>query len=305
MTNLSSKGKVKVGVGVGILFILIVLVLNSLVKIPAGFVGVVYSPNGGVRDTVLTQGWHLVNPMNRVTEYTVSIEQVMLSDSSREGSTHDESFSVGTSDTKKIKINFMYSYRFDPSRVTDIFNNYRGLDGKTVEVAHIRGRVKTAVEEITSTFTLMEVYGTEVNKVNSAILDHLRSKFSKEGIIFETAGITERSVDKNTEDAIQKRVNNIQELESLKIDSEKAVVKAKNSLIDAEGKKAVGIIEAMTIAERRMIDAQSIADANAIIQKSISKDLLELKSIEKWNGVLPEVMTGNNSGTLMNIDLSK
>ena len=37
-----------------------VTVMVCLERIPAGYVGVVYSMNGGVQDELLTQGFHLV-----------------------------------------------------------------------------------------------------------------------------------------------------------------------------------------------------------------------------------------------------
>ena len=36
-------------------------------KVPAGYVGIVYSMNGGISDDVLTQGWHIVSPTKEVT----------------------------------------------------------------------------------------------------------------------------------------------------------------------------------------------------------------------------------------------
>ena len=48
-------------------------------RIPAGYVGVQYSVNGGVQDEVLTQGWHLVSPTKKVTLYSVATETFVMS----------------------------------------------------------------------------------------------------------------------------------------------------------------------------------------------------------------------------------
>lgn len=71
---------------------------NNNLKTPAGYVGVVYSPNGGVKENALNQGWHFVNPLYKVTEYTVATEQAYLSRDSKEGSKDDDSFYIPTSD---------------------------------------------------------------------------------------------------------------------------------------------------------------------------------------------------------------
>ena len=47
-------------------------------KVPAGYVGIVYSMNGGISDEVLTQGWHIISPTKEVTLYSIGIEQSYL-----------------------------------------------------------------------------------------------------------------------------------------------------------------------------------------------------------------------------------
>ena len=92
------KGKI------GAFFLAIVMVVGlfgcviCLEQIPAGYVGVVYNMNGGVDGEVLTQGWHLVAPSKRVTEYSIGLEQSYLTADEQGDSKHDESFKVPTSD---------------------------------------------------------------------------------------------------------------------------------------------------------------------------------------------------------------
>ena len=47
-------------------------------RVSVGNVGVVYSA-GGVEDEVLTQGWHLMNPLKSVKQFPVSQQQLVLS----------------------------------------------------------------------------------------------------------------------------------------------------------------------------------------------------------------------------------
>ncbi|MGL5744311.1 MAG: SPFH domain-containing protein [Cetobacterium sp.] len=281
--------------------VITILLFLSLVKIPAGFVGVVYSPNGGVKSEVLNQGWHLVNPMHKVTEYTIAVEQVILSDNPREGANVDESFLIGTSDNNKIKVNFVYSYRFDPDKVVDLFNMYRGKDGKTLELTIIRGQVRTMVGEVSAKYAMMEIYGADIARVNDHILKYVQEKFEGTGIVFTYAAIVDRRVDRATEEAINTRIKNIQELANLKIDSEKAEITAKNNKIEAEGRATVSKINATMAAEIEIINATAKAEANEILSKSLTKDLIQLKTIEKWDGAVPKVSSGGTS--LINVGI--
>ena len=93
--------------------IVIIVALFSAVlcleRIPTGYVGVVYSMNGGVQEEVLTQGWHLVAPTKKVKEFTIGNEQLVLSKDARDGSEGDDSFSVATADNANIDISFQMS----------------------------------------------------------------------------------------------------------------------------------------------------------------------------------------------------
>ncbi len=60
---------------VGVALVLIVILAFLMIaRIEPGFAGVVYSPSGGVEEDVLNQGWHIIAPFKRVTEYPVSTE---------------------------------------------------------------------------------------------------------------------------------------------------------------------------------------------------------------------------------------
>lgn len=63
-----------------------VCVARCVEKIPVGYEAVVYNINGGVSGETLDTGWHVVSPMKKVKNFTISNEQIILSKDSREGS---------------------------------------------------------------------------------------------------------------------------------------------------------------------------------------------------------------------------
>lgn len=104
-------------------------VVKSLTKIDTGKVGVVYSMDGGVKDETLPQGYHFINPLWEVKQFTIGNEQLVLSKDSREGSPNDDSFNVATSDDANISISFQMSYRYQPDRVVETYKKFKGMDG--------------------------------------------------------------------------------------------------------------------------------------------------------------------------------
>lgn len=90
----------KVGAAfVGVVIIAgLLFVAKSTVKVPAGYVSVLYNINGGVKDKVLTQGWHFKAPTTKATMYTVGLEQSYLTASDKGDSPDDDSFSASSSE---------------------------------------------------------------------------------------------------------------------------------------------------------------------------------------------------------------
>lgn len=123
------KGKIgAIILGIVMAFCLIACIV-CLEKIPAGYVGVVYNMNGGVDGEVLTQGWHLVAPTKKVTQYSIGIEQSYLTAEDKGDSPKDESFNIPTSDGKTVRVNIEFSYRFDEARVSETFAMFKGKSG--------------------------------------------------------------------------------------------------------------------------------------------------------------------------------
>lgn len=277
-------------IAVGLILLgVIVLFVTTLTKIPAGYVGVVYSPNGGVKEKTLSQGWHMVNPLYKVTKYTIATEQAYLSKDSREGSYDDDSFYVPTSDGKLVNIDVEYSYRFNPEMVTEVFTRFRGRSGEEIQKNFMRGKIKTWVSEVTSEFNVLDIYGSKRTELNNLVYKHVEKNFQPYGIIIESINITRIGLDEATEKAIQARVNAQQELERQKIEKEKAIIEAEKKAIEEEGRKKVMLIKASAEAEKILLEANAQAEANEKISKSLTKELVEYEKIKRWNGKLPQI----------------
>lgn len=257
-------------------------------RIPAGYVGVQYSVSGGVKDEVLTQGWHLVSPTIKVTEYSVATEQLYMSQEERGGSAGNQNFDVICKDGK-MNIDFEMSYSFDPDNVSKVFEKYRGMDGQEVVDSVVRGKIKTKVSEVTSQYTVLEAYQEKKAELNNEITEVLRDYLAEFGINVESANITRASVDTSIESAITERSRVAQELEVEKMNQEKAKLQAETDLIEAEGQHKVMIEK-----------AQADADAYRIKSEQIDDKLLQKWLIDKWDGKLPAV--SGESGLMLDVN---
>lgn len=270
-------------------------------RVPAGYVGVVYNMSGGVDGEILTQGWHVVSPTKKVTTYSIGIEQSYLTSVKKGDSPNDESFNTPTSDGKTVKVNLEFSYKFDADRVAETFVMFKGRSGEDVKDTFIKPKIVAWTQEITANYPVTDLFGDKRTEINEDLDVYLKNKFEPYGIIIDTVNFTDISVDDETAEAIQRKVNAQQELEL-------AEIEAKTAKINAEKEKEVALITANkekeveeVNAEKVLIAAEAEAEANRIISESLTPELIEKMQIEKWNGAYPKVV---GDGTAIITDLT-
>lgn len=287
------KGKIgAVVLGFIIVVVLIVLLFCS-VKVPAGYVAVQYDMNGGIRNEILSQGWHIVSPTVKTTLYSIGIEQSYLSAEDVGDSDEDESFSTPTADGKSLIVDLEFSYKFDEERITDTFTRFKGQSGEDVKNTFIKPKVKAWTQEVTAKYPVTDVFGDKRQELNEELDVYLKEKFYEYGIIIDTVNFTRIDTDAETQAAIQKKVTAQQELELAQIESQTAKVQAEKdkeiAAIEAERKLIAAEAEANAI----IIAAEAEAEANRKIAQSLTPELIEKIKYEQWNGELPQVQGSN------------
>lgn len=288
------------GIATAVIIALVVIVLFvCTVRIPAGYVGVVYNMNGGISDRTLTQGFHVISPTQNVTTYSIGIEQSYLTASKDGDSNDDESFEVPSNDGKGLTVDMTFTYRYDADRVADTFTRFKGQSGKDVKNSFIKPNIMSWTKEVTAKYSVIDLLGDKRATLNSELTDYLKQKFEPYGIVIESVSLINIDPDEETRSAVQKKVNAQQNLELAKIEQQTANV-------NAEKEKEVAITKAnqeketaQINAEAKLIEAQAQADANRLISQSLTPELIRQQMYDKWDGKLPTVQAGNDSSVIV------
>ena len=288
------------GIATAVIIALVVIVLFvCTVRIPAGYVGVVYNMNGGISDRTLTQGFHVISPTQNVTTYSIGIEQSYLTASKDGDSNDDESFEVPSNDGKGLTVDMTFTYRYDADRVADTFTRFKGQSGKNVKNSFIKPNIMSWTKEVTAKYSVIDLLGDKRATLNSELTDYLKQKFEPYGIVIESVSLINIDPDEETRSAVQKKVNAQQDLELAKIEQQTANV-------NAEKEKEVAITKAnqeketaQINAEAKLIEAQAQADANRLISQSLTPELIRQQMYDKWDGKLPTVQAGNDSSVIV------
>lgn len=267
MSRIGKVGAVAVGV---VLFLVLVILVICIEKIPVGYEGVVYSMSGGVQDETLQQGWHLVSPTKKVKTFTISNEQLILTQDKRKDSEKDESFRVATSDNASIAISFQMSYRFIPDQVVNTYKKFKGMDGESIVNNRVKTVLKSTISEVTTDYSLMDLYSGNRSEINSRITAYLNDKFKDQyGIEVLDASVIDVHPDEQLKMAINNRIEAQQKADQARAEQETARVEADTALIKAQNEAEIQITKA---------DAE--AQANQKLAQSITPELIAMKEAE-------------------------
>lgn len=263
----SRKKGSNVGKGLGLLVTLGVVAVIGLVafliifvsKIDEGNVGVVYSINGGVQEETLSPGWHVVGATDRVLEYPV-----------RTQNKNYDSLAVATIDGKTIYMPVSLNFSVDPAMASSVYKKFGSVPIDDLVEGYIKTRVNDALRQTVSDYTVIETFGERIGDIKTETVDIAKEDLGRYGIIVEDIMLSAPTPDEETQKSVDERVRATQELERKKTDK----------LIATEE------------AERKKIEAEGEAEANRIIQESLSDEVLRQQLIDKWNGTNPITIGG-------------
>lgn len=239
-------------------------------RIPTGYDGVVYNMSGGVQDEILGPGWHIVAPTKKVKKFTIGNEQLLLTKDEREGSEEDDSFKVSTADDASIAISFQMSYRFKEDVLVDTYKRFKGMDGEDIVSRRVKTVLKSKVSEITTDHTMMDIYSGNRAQINDEITQYLNESFGDSyGIEVLDASIVDVHPDKKLKEAIDNRVTALQKKQQAQAEQETVKVEAQTALIRAKNE-----------AEIKVTEATAEAAANKEKSESITEELIRMTEAE-------------------------
>ena len=252
-------------------FLIAVGVVLCTERVHTGYVGVVYSAKG-VEQQTISQGWHFMSPLKHVSEFPITQQRVVFSNSPSDYGTkeHADWHIDAPANGGTIAINLTVNYNFLPEHVIELYTKFGGMDGESLMESKIQNDIIAYVKEVTPQFSVMQIYSDDRAGVNTAITNYLNEKLTAEyGINVSSALIGDAQPD----DTLMQK---IRAKEQAKQDAEIAELNKQTALAQAETDK----VKAQTEADVKMIEAQAEADANKVLSESITSELIQMKEAE-------------------------
>lgn len=261
--------------GISLLVIIALLILFPIRMVETNHTGVL-TRFGKVQEKTISNGLHILPPLTKVDKINNKIQVLEIK---------ADGFS---SDIQEVHIVYDLSYNILPENSKYIFENI----GKKYEDNIITPKTMESIKIVLAKFTAQDLISkrTEVSKL---IEEVLTEKISSYKINVSSASIRDIDFNETYTNAVEQK--QVAEQNKLKQQTE-----AETKIIQAEAEARVRKIEAEGKASAKIIEAESISKANNLIKQSADEKVIKLQYIEKWNGVLPQVV-GENSTILKDL----
>lgn len=178
--------------------------------------------------------------------------------------------------------NVVVTYQINAEKSSWIYANVTNYEENLVTQSLVASAVKSSSKSLGDTdATNRSIIEPKVSK---SIQEALNQKYGEDTIVVNKVVIGNADFDESYNKAIAAKQKAQIEAEKQAIDNKKAVDKAK---ANAEVKKT---------------NAKATAEANELMEKSISENILRQMYINKWDGVLPQYVSGDESSIMLGIN---
>ena len=221
-------------------------------------------------------GLTFYNPITtRVFTYPVFIQRVDF-----------DPFTVTTKDAATFTMDPMMAYQLDRNRAAYVFNKYR-KSLREIEMGYIRTCIYDAYRISANNYTSDELMANRA-RFEQEVRAMLEKSLNEEG--FKVQEFTSQiTPPQSLSAAIEAKNQAIQE-----------ALKAENLVKQAEANAQIAIAKAKGEAEATRVKADAEAYYNRTISASLSPLIVQEDWIEKWNGQLPQVTSGQG-GMMINL----
>jgi len=238
-----------------LIVLLLLVLLNPFGTVKAGERGVLLR-FGAVTETIYNEGLYFRWPLiEEVVNLDIKVQK------------NEVEATAASKDLQTVHSDVAFNFHISPAKVASIYQEV-GLDYNQRIIAP---SLQEAVKAGTAKFTAEELI-TRREQVREVTKQSLREKLEPRGIIVDEFNIVNFSFSNTFNSAIEAKVT-----------AEQSALAAKNKLEQIKFEADQRIAEARGKAEAIHVESEALRD---------NPQILELRALEKWDGVLPQVTGG-------------
>ncbi len=270
------------------------LAVTACDRVPAGNVGIKVNMLGGdkgVDTEELGPGRVWIGMNEELYIFPTFDQNYVWTADAAEGSPNNESISFQTVEGMTVNADIGISYNIDPTKVSTIFQKYRrGVD--EITDTFLRNMVRDALVTTGSSRKISSVYGAGKADIMAEVERMVRAEVGPLGINIEGiywAG--ELRLPAAVVDSLNDKIAATQRAEQ-----------RQNEVAEARAEAEKRIEAARGDAEQIRLRSEAEANANLVVARSLTPELMQYEAIKRWDGNLPRFTGGN--GPLPFIDVT-
>ncbi len=262
--------------------LVVLLFLGSYSVISPGNTGVIFNVwTGSLRTVPQGIAWRLPF-ITQVQSYPTALRTYTMVRRSAEGSSQgDDSIDLPTREGQHITQDISVTFNTSENQADKVFKAFRGADIEDIEATFIRRTIITVAQNTAGQMSLSEVISAKRNELQDHIQSNLSIELEKMGFHLDKVNLGASHLPQSLEVQMQQKMAAQQEAQQAEYELQKQQMLAKAEVAKAEG-------EAQSI----LVRSKAQAEANRLLQSTLSNNLIQSKAIDKWNGVLPQVSSG-------------
>lgn len=245
------SGKVKTYI-IGAI-VLILIILDGLVSVPPGHVGIIYDRGRGVLADELPEGLHLKIPFWQVSYLTdVRTQEYTMSVAAGEGAVYsDDSMTAPTSDGQTVWVDATVLFHVDRTKAAELFAQV----GPDYVQKIVRPIARSQIRSQIAKYTAIDVYAKKRDDAEKEIDERIKELYAEKDIVLEKLLLRHIAFSAEYATAIEEKQV-----------AEQRIQKAQYQKLEAEELKLKKIIEAEADAEAIRLKGVSLRANPQVIQ---------------------------------------
>jgi regulator of protease activity HflC (stomatin/prohibitin superfamily) len=289
---------------VGIVAIFLLgLTFSAWRNIRPGYVGIVFDKaNHNVTTGALDPGWAFINPFTQaIQEYPVTIQTYQMVQSSGEGQRRgDDSIKVQSNEGQQINLDVVIQYQVEKPQANQLYIDWGGAPIEVVEDGVVRQYTRSQVPVVAAQFGWEEITSSKRGEIVQQITEVLRHEFDRRHLNLVSFGIREVHLPESLQQALNQKIQAQQAAEQQRYQLAQAKVKAEQDVAQATGQANAVKAQAEGDAQATLTKARAQAEANDLLSKSITPQLIQYEQLQRWDGKLP-LFTGGGGMPLIDV----
>lgn len=271
------------------LVFLIACSASACTRVGPGYVGIKVSmagTNKGVDSVPAVVGWTFYNPiLSSVYEYPTFVQTAVWTKDPNEGDSNcdkcNEEITFTNKDQMQVSADISLSYHLIPLKVPAFYVKFRSDDLHRFTHGFLRNIARDAFNEHAGKYEIAQIMGDNASFIKD-VRDSLQRDLDPIGVQLDQFGFIGAP---RPPAAVIEAING-------KVHATQLAQQKQNELVQAQADAAKEVAKTEGYARSITIRTSAEADANIRLAKSLTPELIDLKRLEKWNGVLPQVSSG-------------